>query len=71
MHNDFWKQLKSGTDVRGVASEGIPGQSVNLTDEAVGKITGAYVLWLTEKTGKEAGKLTVAVGRDSRISGRC
>lgn len=69
MLNDFWRQLKSGTDIRGVASEGVPGQSVNLTDEAVVKIAGAYVLWLMEKTGKEAGKLTVAVGRDSRISG--
>lgn len=53
MLNDFWRQLKSGTDIRGVASEGVPGQSVNLTDEAVVKIAGAYVLWLMEKREKK------------------
>lgn len=31
----FWKQFKSGTDIRGVASEGVAGQKINLTDEVV------------------------------------
>ena len=26
----FWKQFKSGTDIRGVASEGVAGQKINL-----------------------------------------
>ena len=34
MLNTYWKQFKSGTDIRGVASEGVAGQEVNLTDEA-------------------------------------
>ena len=33
----FWKQFKSGTDIRGVASEGVAGQKINLTDEVGGK----------------------------------
>ncbi len=38
MLNTYWKQFKSGTDIRGVASEGVAGQEVNLTDEAIEKM---------------------------------
>ncbi|MBR7165480.1 MAG: phosphomannomutase/phosphoglucomutase, partial [Clostridia bacterium] len=62
-----WKHLKSGTDIRGVALEGVEGQSVDLTDEIVEKIASAFAIWLYDKTGKE--HLTVAIGRDSRLSG--
>ena len=64
---DKWKKLQNGSDIRGVALEGIEGQHVNLTAEAAGIIARAFVLWLREKTGKT--ELTVAVGNDSRISG--
>lgn len=64
-----WKALKSGTDVRGVATEGVEGQEVNLTDETVERILAGFVLWLMKKTGKESSELTVSVGRDSRVSG--
>ena len=46
MLNDFYKQFKSGTDIRGVASEGVEGQNVNLTDEAVANMADGFVLWL-------------------------
>lgn len=65
----FWSQFKSGTDIRGVASEGVEGQSVNLTNEVITDITKGFVKWLCDKTGKSSTELTVAVGRDSRISG--
>ena len=65
----FWSQFKSGTDIRGVASEGVEGQSVNLTNEVITDITKGFVKWLCGKTGKSSTELTVAVGRDSRISG--
>ncbi len=68
MLDQFWKQFKSGTDVRGVASEGVSGESVNLTDEVIEKITGAFLVWLQKKTGRPACDLTIAVGHDSRIS---
>ena len=68
MLNEFWSALKSGTDVRGVASEGA-GYDVNLTDETVTAIADAFVLWLCKKTGKTAPELNISVGRDSRISG--
>lgn len=64
-----WKKLQNGSDIRGVALEGIEGQPVNLTEEAVETIAKAFGVWLSKKTGKEAGSLKVAIGRDSRISG--
>ena len=67
MLQEPWKHLKSGTDIRGVALEGVEGQHVDLTEEAVEKIASAFALWLMEKTGKKVN--TVALGRDSRLSG--
>lgn len=69
MLNDFYKQFKSGTDIRGVASEGVEGQSVNLTDEVVADMADGFVLWLSKKVNKPCDCLTISVGRDSRISG--
>lgn len=69
MLNDFYKQFKSGTDIRGVASEGVKGQNVNLTDEAVANMADGFVLWLSKKVNKPCDRLTISVGRDSRISG--
>ncbi len=68
MLNDFWKQLKSGTDIRGVAVEGA-GSEVNLTEKTVTAIVNGFVLWLSAKKGTQANELTISVGRDSRISG--
>ena len=64
----FWNSLKSGTDIRGVASEGVVGETINLTDETVGKIADGFALWLAKRVKKNASTLTVAVGHDSRIS---
>lgn len=69
MLNDFYKQFKSGTDIRGVASEGVQGQNVNLTDEVVASMADGFVLWLSKKVNKSPNELTISVGRDSRISG--
>lgn len=68
MLNDFWKQFKSGTDIRGVATPGA-GFDVNLTDEAVISMINGFVLWLSKKTEKKPESLIISVGRDSRISG--
>ena len=62
-----YRELQNGSDIRGVAMEGIAGQSVNLTPEAVRDIAGGFAVWLRQK--KAASPLRVAVGRDSRLSG--
>lgn len=64
-----WKKFKSGTDVRAVALDGVPGQPCELTDEVVVGIVKAFVCWLSEKADKAPTELTVSVGRDSRLSG--
>ncbi len=64
----FWKNFKSGTDIRGVAVDGVEGEPLNLTDEVVGKMAKAFLRWLSQKTGKKSDALKVAVGHDSRIS---
>ncbi len=63
-----WKSLQSGTDIRGVAMEGA-GEAVTLTDGAVEEIAAAFALWLSGRTGKRPDRLTVSLGRDSRLSG--
>ena len=62
-----YNELKSGTDIRGVASD-LGGKTVNLTDEAVCDITAAFILWVAKKTGKNPSELKIAIGHDSRIS---
>ncbi|NTW72662.1 MAG: phosphomannomutase/phosphoglucomutase [Eubacteriaceae bacterium] len=60
-------KLQNGSDVRGIALEGIENEHVNLTPEIAEKISASFYIWLSKKLGTN--KLTVAVGRDSRISG--
>ena len=63
-----WKHFKSGTDIRGIACE-TEGKAVDLTDEAVGQMAAAFIVWLSDRLQKPAKELTVSVGRDSRLSG--
>ncbi len=62
-----YKKLQNGSDIRGVALEGIEGQHVNLTEQVCRDIGRGLAVWLMKKTGKK--QLRVAVGRDSRLSG--
>lgn len=66
MNMQDWMKLKNGTDVRGVASEGVEGEKINLTDEVVTKLAAAFYAWILHKTGKQTAR--IAVGHDSRIS---
>ena len=61
-------KLQNGSDVRGIAIEGIAGEKVNLLPEAVNRITAGFVTFLEDRLGKKADQLQIAVGHDSRIS---
>ena len=61
-------KLQNGSDVRGVAVEGVADEPVTLTPEYANRIVQAFVLWLSKKSGKKASELKIAVGHDSRIS---
>ena len=62
------KKLQNGSEIRGVAMPGIPGEDVNLNTEAVEAIAGGFVRWLRAKV-PEGTALRISIGRDSRISG--
>jgi len=63
-----YSKLQNGSDIRGVALEGIEGQHINLTEQACKDIGRGFALWLKEKN-KGKSLIRVAVGRDSRLSG--
>jgi phosphomannomutase len=69
MDTKKWLELQNGSDIRGIAAEGVKGEAVNLTPSIVEKISVSFVNWLSEKTGKSPSDLTVSIGRDSRITG--
>lgn len=61
-------KLQNGSDIRGIACEGIAGEAVNLTPEAGNLIGGGFVRWLAEKKGKNVQDLRIGIGHDSRIT---
>lgn len=66
----MWLTLQNGSDIRGIASEGIAGEKVNLTPEVAETIAFAFVKWLSDKLNKTPEQLKIGVGKDSRISGQ-
>ncbi|MCQ2229941.1 MAG: phosphomannomutase/phosphoglucomutase [Bacteroidales bacterium] len=62
-----WLMLQNGADIRGVAAEGIIGESVTLTTDKVYAFGRGFVLWLWEQLGKHP--LRIAVGSDCRLTG--
>lgn len=62
-------KLQNGSDIRGVAVDGVEGEPVNLTEPVTEAIAAAFASWLLD--GKKPGaskKLKVSIGHDSRIS---
>lgn len=64
-----WQKLQNGSDIRGVALEGVTGETVNLTPNVVKTLGNAFVQWLTQQQDHSNANLTIAIGRDSRLSG--
>ena len=62
-------KLQNGSDVRGVAIDGVEGENKNLTPDIAAKIGCAFVSWLSGKKKMPAIDLVIGVGRDSRVSG--
>ncbi len=61
-------KLQNGSDVRGIACEGVEGETVNLTEDAGNRIGGAFARWLAAKKGKAVQALRIGIGHDSRIT---
>lgn len=61
-------KLQNGSDIRGIACEGVAGEEVNLTQEAGNLIGQAFAKWLAEKKQKDVKELRIGIGHDSRIT---
>lgn len=60
-----YQQLKSGSDIRGVAV----GEDAKLTADVAKTFGMAFALLVAKKEGKQAREISIALGRDSRVSG--
>ena len=58
--------LQNGTDVRGIALNGVEGEPITLDGVKAASIAKAFCIWLKEKLNKAS--ICVAVGYDSRLS---
>ncbi|WP_318687396.1 phosphomannomutase/phosphoglucomutase [Treponema sp.] len=62
-------KLQNGSDVRGIALEGVADEHVNLTENACNRIGQAFAIWLSKKCGKSITDLKIGIGRDARVTG--
>lgn len=69
MNDSLLLKLQNGSDIRGIATEGVDGEHINLTEEITNRIGQAFVIFLSKKTKKDSSDLKIGIGRDSRISG--
>lgn len=69
MPNYDYSKLQNGSDIRGIAIDGVPGEQVNLDGETTARLARGFLYWLSAKTGKETKALTISIGRDPRLSG--
>ena len=60
-----WTKLKSGSDVRGTAL----GENAVLTEHVAQCLGMAFARYVAQKESKPVTQITIALGRDSRITG--
>ena len=61
--------LQNGSDIRGIALEGVIGEEVNLTTERSYLIARSFARWLKKPLSLESKALRVSIGSDPRLSG--
>lgn len=62
-------KLQNGSDIRGIAVNGIEGENINLTEADALIIGASFAHWLSFKVEKNTFDMKICVGRDPRISG--
>lgn len=67
--SDNLLNLQNGSDIRGVALEGISEENVNLTPKVASLIGEAFLIWLSKRKNKRIDMLKICIGRDPRLSG--
>ncbi|KAL8052125.1 hypothetical protein ABFS82_06G189900 [Erythranthe guttata] len=62
-------KLQNGSDIRGVAIDGVEGEPVSLPERVTEAIAAAFAAWLLDRKKPDASRrLKVSIGHDSRIS---
>lgn len=61
-----WQILKNGSDIRGVATDGIIGEKVTMTIDKVASIGQGYIRWLANQGRLHSQR--IAIGMDCRIT---
>lgn len=62
-------KLQNGSDIRGVAVDGVEGEPISLTEPVTEAIAAAFAAWLLDRKKPDLStKLKVSIGHDSRIS---
>lgn len=64
-----WKKLQNGSDIRGVAIDGIVGEKVNLDEDVACLLGRAFLIWLRSNSPISIKPFKIAIGRDPRITG--
>lgn len=64
-----YKKLQNGSDIRGIAITGVPGELPNLTASEAADIARGFLVWLSRRSGKKPCDMKLAIGRDPRVSG--
>ncbi len=59
--------LQNGSDIRGIATNGVIGQKITMTPEKVAQLGQGFALWLKQKNPSK--DLRIAIGMDGRITG--
>ncbi|MCI1209581.1 MAG: phosphomannomutase/phosphoglucomutase [Treponema sp.] len=67
--NNTLLTLQNGSDIRGVAIEGVENEHVNLTEAACNRIGQAFAQWISEQKESKPSTIRIGIGHDSRISG--
>lgn len=62
-------ELQNGSDIRGVALPLFDHEPVNLTEENIKNIALGFLNLVSKKENLPTDRLTIAIGRDSRLSG--
>lgn len=65
-----YRKLQNGSDIRGISMDGVEGENPNLGKEETFRLTRGFVMWLSDKTGKEPEELKISVGTDSRLTAK-
>lgn len=64
-----FEQLQNGSDIRGIAMDGVQGESKNFGEIEAACIATAFSIWLGKRIRKNPFELKIVVGSDPRLSG--